>query len=405
MQAIRFHYRPVRYLWTRFAAARRPGLALGRTGCVTFDEVEPPALPGPDWVRIKTTLSGICGSDLSAITANDSFTLEPFGAYPFTFGHENTGVIDSVGANAGTFQAGQSVIVNPMLSCTQRGLEPVCDACARGEYGLCRRTRDGAIGTGPMIGYCPTVGGGWSRYFVAHKTQLHDASGLPDDVAILTDPFASSLRPVLLHPPREGDTVLVIGAGSIGALTVKALRLSGWTGEISVLGRYGFQLELAEQAGATRCFRSRDEAFRWAAALRGAVSYKPTLAPKFVEGGPSLVYDTVGSESSIADAIALTREGGRIVLVGAAAKVSVDWTRIWYRQLSVAGVFAYGHAPYQGQQRDIYDVSIQLMKNDGFGELKMVTHKFPLEDYRAALTAALDKNGYRSVKVVFRPGD
>ena len=112
----------------------------------------------------------------------------------------------------------------------------------------------------------------------------------------------------------------------------------------------------------------------------------------------------MGTSGSIADAIALTREGGRIVLVGAAAKVDVDWTRIWYRQLMVAGVFAYGQAPYQGEARDIYDVSIQLMRNDGFGELNMVTHVFPLEEYRAALSAALDKNGSRSVKVVFRPG-
>jgi L-iditol 2-dehydrogenase len=405
MQALRFQDRPVRYLWTRFAAARRPGLALGPTGCVTFDRVEPPALPGSEWVRVKTVLSGICGSDLSAITANDSFTLEPFGAYPFTFGHENVGVIEETGADVKLFRAGQRVIINPMLACRQRELVPECDACARGEYGLCRRTRDGVIGTGPMIGYCPKVGGGWSRYFVAHQTQLHDAAGLSDDVAVLTDPFASSLRPVLLHPPREDDNVLVIGAGSIGVLTIKALRLVGWRGDINVLGRYPFQLEMAERAGATRVFRSRDEVFKWAGALPGAASYKPTLAPGFVEGGPSLIYDTVGSESSIGDAIALTREGGRMVLVGAAARVDVDWTRIWYRQLSVAGVFAYGQAPYQGAQRDIYDVSVQLMRADGFGELNMVTHVYPLEEYRAALSTALDKNGNRSVKVVFRPGD
>ena len=404
MQAIRFHYRPVRYLWTRFAAARSPSLALGATGCLAFDEVDVPALPGPEWVRVRTSLSGVCGSDLSAITANDSFTLEPFGAYPFTFGHENVGVVDEAGPAAGDFRPGQRVIINPMLACRQRGLEPVCDACARGEYGLCRRTREGVVGCGPMIGYCPQAGGGWSPYFVAHYTQLHPAGELPDDVAVLTDPFASSLRPVLLHPPRADDNVLVIGAGSIGALTVKALRLYGWRGDISVLGRYDFQLELAERAGATRCFRSRDEVYKWAASLPGAVAYKPTLAPRFVEGGPSLVYDTVGSPGSIADAIALTREGGRIVLVGAAARVGVDWTRIWYRQLSVAGVFAYGTVPYQGEQRDIYDVSIQLMRSDHFDELDMVTHVFPLEEYRAALTAALDKNGSRSVKVVFRPG-
>src|SRR5688500_5786997 len=189
LRAIRFHYRPVRYLWTRFAASRRPALALGPLGCVSFDDIEPPPLPGPDWVRIETAVSGICGSDLAAVTAHDSFTLEPFGAFPFTFGHENVGRIVETGAAAEPWHTGDRVIVNPMLACAQRGLEPACPACARGEYGLCRRTREGTVGTGPMIGYCPRVGGGWSAFFVAHRTQLHTADDLSDDVAVLTDPL------------------------------------------------------------------------------------------------------------------------------------------------------------------------------------------------------------------------
>ncbi|HEX7119059.1 MAG TPA: alcohol dehydrogenase catalytic domain-containing protein [Longimicrobiales bacterium] len=434
MRAIRFHYRPVRYLLTRWRSRRRPTAALGPLGCLVLEDVEPPALPGPDWVRVETTLSGICGSDLAAVTAHDSFTLEPFGAFPFTFGHENVGRIVETGATVSGWTAGERVIVNPMLSCAQRGLDPVCAACARGEYGLCRRTTDGAIGNGPMIGYHPGVGGGWSRSFVAHVSQLHRPGQLADEVAVLADPFASALRPVLLHPPvgggeREGaadagdragapapharpagtgepeaDTILVIGAGTIGVLTVKALRLTGWQGPIAVLGRHAFQLEMAERAGATHLFRGRDEVYAWAASLPGAKSYKPTLAPRFVEGGPSLVYDTVGTAGSAGDALALTREGGRIVLVGAAAKLEADWTRLWYRQLTLAGVFAYGLAPYRGESRDIYDVSIELMQHDGFGDLGMVTHEFELEEYRAALSAALDKAGHRSVKVVFRPG-
>lgn len=403
MRAIRFHYRPVRYLWTRWAARRRPAFALGPLGCLASDDVEPPTLPGPDWVRVETTLSGICGSDLSAVTAQDSFTLEPFGAFPFTFGHENVGHIAETGTDAGGWSVGDGVVVNPMLGCTQRGLDP-CPACVRGEYGLCRRTTDGAIGTGPMIGYCPAVGGGWSRFFVAHRSQLHRTGELNDEVAVLTDPFASALRPVLLHPPAEGDTVLVIGAGTIGALTVRGLRLVGWTGPVAVLGRYGFQRELARRAGASHVFARVDEVYRWAAALPGARSYRPTLASRFVEGGPSLIFDTVGSRRSAADALALAREDGRIVLVGAAARVSADWTRLWYRQLTLAGVFAYGLAPFEGEHRDIYDISLDLLRRDGFAGLGMVTHVFDLEDYRAGLSAALDKNGHRSTKVAFRPG-
>jgi threonine dehydrogenase-like Zn-dependent dehydrogenase len=402
LHAVRFHYRPLRYLLTRFAFARRPAFALGPLGCVTLDDVEPPALPGPDWVRIETSLSGICGSDLAAVTAHDSFTLEPFGAYPFTFGHENVGRVVESGSAASQWRAGERVVVNPMLACAQRGIDPVCAACVRGEYGLCRNTDQGSIGKGPMVGYCPATGGGWSRTFVAHQSQLHRTGELADETAVIVDPLASALRPVLLQPPSAEDRVLVIGAGSIGVLTVRALRALGWTGPLAVLGRYGFQLEIAERAGADTLFRSREEAYQWAASLPGARSFRPTLAPRFVEGGPSLIYDTVGSAVSIGDSLSLAREGGRIVLVGAAAKVRADLTRLWYRQLTVAGIFAYGTAPFRGQVREIYDASLELLRTDGFADLDLVTHVFALNDYRAALAAALDKGSHRSLKVAFR---
>jgi threonine dehydrogenase-like Zn-dependent dehydrogenase len=227
---------------------------------------------------------------------------------------------------------------------------------------------------------------------------------LPDDVAVLTDALASALRPVLLHPPSENDVVLVLGAGTIGALTIAALRGTGWRGTIAVLGRHDFQLELAERAGADHRFRSRAEVYAWAESLPGARAYRPTLAPRFVEGGPSLVFDTVGSDGTVGDALALTREGGRVVLVGSAARVAADWTRIWYRQLTVAGIFAYGTVRHGARCRDIYEAALELLRVDGIGDLGMVTHVFDLEDYRAALRAALDKNGYRSIKVAFRPG-
>lgn len=404
MLAIRFHYRPVRYLLTRWIGAGRASFPVSPLGCVSLDDIEPPALPGPEWVRIETTLSGICGSDLAALTAHDSFTLEPFGAFPFTFGHENVGRIIERGTAVMDWSTGDRVIVNPMLACRQRGLSPECAACARTEYGLCRRTMDGAIGGGPMIGYCPATGGGWSRFFVAHASQLHATRGMDDTSAVLADPLASALRPVLLHPPAEGDTVLVIGAGTIGVLTVLALRAVGWTGPVTVLGRYAFQAELGSRAGADRTLRDRAELYDWAASGPGARAYDPSLAPKFVEGGPSLIYDTVGSEQTVRDSLAICREGGRVVLVGNAARIRADWTRVWYRQLTVAGIFAYGFAPWKGQSLDIYEAALDILAADEIGQLGMVTHTFALEEYRAALATALDKGGQRSVKVVLRPG-
>lgn len=402
MLAVRFHYRPVRYLLTRAMSSRIPGISLSPLGFIKLDDVEPPGLPGPEWVRVETLMSGICGSDLGVITAHDSFTLEPFAAYPFTFGHENVGRITEAGRESG-WEVGRRVIVNPMLTCAQRGFTELCGACARGEYGLCRNTTRGDFGPGPMTGYCPAVGGGWSPGFVAHRDQLYDAEGLSDEVAVLADPFATALRAVLLHPPREDDTVLVIGAGTIGALTVKALRVTGWDGPIAVLGRHGFQIELAERAGADIRFRSRNEAFDWAAGLPDARSYKPTIGPRFIEGGPSLIYDSVGTASTVRNSLSLCRERGRIIVVGAAARVNADWTRVWYRELTVAGIFAYGLAPWKGERCDIYEAATDLLRSHRFEALRMVTHVFDLEEYRAAIATALDKGGKRSIKVVFRP--
>jgi L-iditol 2-dehydrogenase len=403
MQAVRFHYRPLRYLLTRAVARKSPAFALSRAGCVSLDDVEPPALPGPDWVRVQSTLSGICGSDLSAVTAHDSFTLEPFGAYPFTFGHETVGIVSEVGANVAEWKQGARVTVNPMLACKQRGFDPECDACARGDIGLCRRVKDGAI-AGPMIGFSPTVGGGWSESFVAHKSQLFDVTGLSDQVAVLTEPFASALRPVLLHAPKEDDVVLVLGAGSIGLLTIKALRLSGFNGEITVSCKYAFQAERAEQAGASRVLRGREALYKWAAGLRDARKYKPTIGPAFIEGGPSLVYNAVGSTGAMRDALALARDSGRIVLIGAPGKMNVDFTRVWFRQLSVHGVYAFGTIPFEGvANQRVFDAALSLMRRSSFAQLELLTHTFALTEYRQALDTALDKNARGAVKVVFRP--
>ncbi len=403
MQAIRFHYRPVRYLLTRYTASRLPAIAWSPLGCIRCDEVKPPALPGPGWVRIEPTLAGICGSDLSAVAAHDSFTLEPFGAYPFTFGHENVGVVAETGGAAGDWQIGERVVVNPFLACRQRELDPPCPPCARGEYGLCRRTNEGVVGGGPLIGYSPATGGGWAKTFVAHHTQLRPLRELPDDEGVLTDPFGAALRPVLLHPPAPDDTVLVIGAGTIGALTIRALRMIGWEGPIAVAARHAFQRDLADRAGAGPILSGREDVYRWAAGLPQARSYQPTLAPRFVEGGPSLVYDTIGSKRSLGDALALTREGGRIVLVGSAAKLPADWTRVWYRHLTIAGIFMYGLVPFEGAQVDIYDAALALMRRHRLGSLAMITHSFPLAEYRRALATALDKADSGAIKVVFRP--
>jgi threonine dehydrogenase-like Zn-dependent dehydrogenase len=400
LRAIRFHYRPVRYLLARAVSRRMPTLGAGPLGFVRLDRVDPPALPGADWVRLEPRLSGICGSDLGVITAHDSFTLEPFGAFPFTFGHEIVATVAETGPAVRDWAAGDRVIVHPMLACRQKGVE-ACAACARGDYGICRRATDGQ---GAITGFSPLTGGGWSDGLVAHESQLLPQGDLPDEVAVLTDPFASAARAVFLEPPGPGDVVLVMGAGTIGLLTVRALRLLGWEGFIAVSTRYGFQARRAEAAGADLALESRDALYDWAASLPGATVHKPSLAPRFVEGGPSLIYDTVGASGTIRDCLALTREGGRIAVVGAAARADVDLTRLWHRQIRMTGVMVYGAVEHGGRTMDIFGASLELIRGDDLGGLGLLTHTFELEEYRDAISVALSKRDHESIKVAFRPG-
>jgi L-iditol 2-dehydrogenase len=383
---------------TRMTARRLPGMGAGPLGFVRLDDVEPPALPGPDWVRLESRLSGICGSDLGVITAHDSFTLEPYSAYPFTFGHEIVARVKEPGPAVSRWSEGDRVIVNPMLSCRQKGLEP-CPACARGDYGVCRRATDG---TGHIAGFSPLTGGGWGDELVVHESQLHPQGELSDEVALLTDPFASAAKGVFLEPPEPGDVVLVMGAGSIGLLTVRALRLTGWDGPIAVSARYPFQARKALEAGADEVLASRSELYEWAASLPGADLFKPTLAPRVVEGGPSLVYDSVASQQTLADCLALTREGGRIVVPGAAGKTELDLTRLWHRQIRATGVMVYGPVQRDGRTLDIFDATLELMRADGLHEMELVTDTFQLEDYRDAIRVALGKDAHGSIKVAFR---
>lgn len=399
MRAIRFHYRPVRYLLARAASRRLPAVGAGRLGFVSLDRVEPAQLPGRDWVRVESRLSGVCGSDLGVITAHDSFSLEPYGAYPFTFGHEIVGTVVETGSAVGRWSAGDRVIVHPMLSCRQKGEDP-CASCRRGEEGLCRRATDGR---GGITGFSPLTGGGWSDGLVVHESQLRAQEELADEVAVLADPFASAARGVFLEPPAPGDVVLVLGAGTIGLLTVRALRLTGWEGTIAVSARYGFQARRAEAAGANVVLESGSALYDWAASLPGAALFRPSLAPRFVEGGPSLIYDTVGSAGTIRDSLALAREGGRIVVTGAAARVDVDLTRLWHRQIRMTGVMVYGRVEFKGRTVDIFDAALELIRADDLARLGLVTHTFELEEYRDAISVALSKRDRESIKVAFRP--
>src|ERR1051325_9306739 len=195
------------------ASGGRPEVATSALSMLKLGDVAEPPLPASNWVRVRPSVSGICGSDLSAISAPISLYLDPLTSYPFVPGHEVAGILDD----------GSRVVIEPALGCIVRGIEPPCPRCAEGRPGLCYNVTEGPIEVGLQTGYCADTGGGWGEVIVAHPSQIHPVPDeLSDDAAVLLEPLACCIPAALRGGATRDDIVVVSGAGPIGPLTIAA---------------------------------------------------------------------------------------------------------------------------------------------------------------------------------------
>jgi threonine dehydrogenase-like Zn-dependent dehydrogenase len=387
---------------------RFPGLATSPYALLRLRDVEPPRLPNAHWVRVRPALSGVCGSDLASITAEGSPFFAPLTSFPFTFGHEVVGTVEEVGPEVRAVAVGDRVVVEPALHCGVRGINPPCAACRAGQYGNCVNVTKGDISAGVQTGYCRDTGGGWSGSLVAHEAQLHKVpDGLPDDAAVMVEPFSCALHGVLRALGTEysvlcAQTVLVLGCGTMGLLTIAALRAIEAPCRIVALAKHPHQREFAKQLGAHEIVpagRGQDDAL---CRRSGATLHQPEIGRPTVLGGFDLVFDCVGSPRSLDDALRFTRARGRTVLVGMPAiPKMVDWTTIWFKELNVMGVYAYGVEDFRGERVRTFELALRFLREGRVDLRPLVTHRFALADYKRAIRTALATGPHRSVKTVF----
>ena len=415
MIAIQFRKSIPRYLASRTIGPRWPGIYTSAMSPISQREIPEPDLPTPHWVRVRPTLSGICGSDLATICAKGSTYFSPLTSTPFVLGHEVVGIVTEIGAEAAGVGVGDRVVLQPALGCRVRGQEPACEACAAGRVALCSNVTRGDISAGIQTGYCRDTGGAWSEGFVAHDSQLHAVpDSMDDELAVLCEPFACALHGALRarleclsKADNVGSTVaLVMGCGSIGLLTIAAIRAIGSDARIVAVAKYSHQREHAKSLGASEIvMHTRDVNAlyaRLAAALRVEL-HRPEIGKPTVIGGADLTFDCVASSSSIDDCCRFTRAGGRTVLVGMPGIPSgVDWTSIWYKELTVRAAYAYGREAFHGKTRTTFDLALELMPKLEGALRALVGEPFALREHRAAVRAALHTGAGRSVKTIFR---
>jgi threonine dehydrogenase-like Zn-dependent dehydrogenase len=241
---------------------------------------------------------------------------------------------------------------------------------------------------------------------LAHASQLHPVPPqLSDEAAALAEPLACGLHAVLARPPAEGERALVIGGGTIGLGTLTALRLVAPRTEVTIVVRHPAQAALATQLGASHVVVDRDGngAQRAAVEHAGAREHRALAGGATLTGGFELVYECAGHAASLDAAQRVTAPRGHLALIGSVAIVrQLDLTLAWARELRIGGSYVYGReASLPGQPHTI-DHLLGLLAADGAPDVSgLVTHRFRLEAWRAALRIAMGRGRASSVKVVF----
>jgi threonine dehydrogenase-like Zn-dependent dehydrogenase len=359
-------------------------------------------------VRIRPVLSGICGSDLTTVAGRSSIYLSAFTSFPFVPGHEVVGNVVETGAAVDRLKVGDRVVLEPALGCSVRGIADPCYPCLEGHYANCERITQGDVSSGVQIGYCRDTGGGWGSELVAHDSQLHLVpDGVTNEAAVLTEPLSCALHGVLEARIPEGTRVLVVGSGTIGLLTIAALRAQEPTCNVVAVAKYDHQRQLASALGADHVVAPGAGGYEQLAQLSGGTSYSLPMGKPAVLGGFDVTFECTGSAGGVEDAIRWTRSQGQLVMTGMPGVGKIDLTPMWYQELRVNGAYAYSletTGETNGTAKvKTFGLALDMLSKDNWGDrlAALVRHKFRLKQHRKAMAAATRPGRSGAVKAVF----
>jgi threonine dehydrogenase-like Zn-dependent dehydrogenase len=398
----------VKALVFRHSLAREAVTAIGgrlgqrafvsRLAPARLEDVAELPLPAADWVRVETTISGLCGSDVKQIVLNGARDnpLTALVSFPHVLGHE------VVGRRADT---GERVVLNPWLSCRPRGIDPPCEACQDGRYPWCRNFRDGGLPASIHLGNCAGAAGAHAERFAAHISQLFAIpAGVPDEAAVLADPVSVSLRSVLLAPPLDGQPVLVYGSGTLAFAAIALLRHLYPATQVWAATRPGARAALASRLGAHAVLSSHpEELIRQVAGRVGTRPLEPWSKRGWLQDGPAVVYDTIGSAQTVATSLRLLATGGTLIISGVEPPKRFEWTPLYFKELRMIGSNGFGIETVGGVAKHAMEHYFDFVLA-GFDLTPVVTHRFPLERWGEAVLTVKNARRTGAVKVLLVPG-
>jgi (R,R)-butanediol dehydrogenase/meso-butanediol dehydrogenase/diacetyl reductase len=276
----------------------------GGRGVVVEEAPEPSCSEGCALIRV--TNAGICGSDIFASSGHHP-RIRP----PVILGHEFSGVVEKVCADASNLAPGDRVTVEPVYGCG------TCRYCRSGRYNLCPKFGIFGIDTD----------GAFTSYI---SVPVHQIFKLPEGLSLeegaLIEPLAVVVHSVRISRMEVGHSVAVLGAGPIGLLTAQVVHAIG-AKDVVVIEPSKFRREKAAQMGF------------------GGLPPEEATADAFSAAGGrpfDIIYDTTGAAPAVQSALELVKRGGQVVLTGIHKQATpLDLMGITYNQLDLLGSFCY----------------------------------------------------------------
>lgn len=397
------------------AALKKIGLARTYSMIKYKKDWPEPEIEFPRQVKVKSLLSGICASDLHQIDVEMPYIASILAQKknPFPIGHEVVGIVEEVGDEVEKLKKGDKVVFSPIANCEAYGFEK-CPSCQQGDYQSCLALAGHGDDSeleekyGGRLAFGGFGGGGFSESFIAFEgqlTKIHD--DIPDEIAVLTEPFSVALHAVLKRVPDDHETAIVIGAGIIGLMMIAAIRALGSKCKLIIMARYPTQVEAAETLGADVVLidRSGEGLYDKISDLTDGSLFKPAIGKRVLFGnkGPDVIFDSIGSGRTIDDALHLVRTNGTIVIVGMAFKgmKNIEWALQIYKELDILGSMMHGREVHAGTEIDTFELAVDFLTEYGDRFRGLVTHRFPIEQYKEAFKVASKKGKYDAIKVVF----
>jgi threonine dehydrogenase-like Zn-dependent dehydrogenase len=405
VRAVVFDLSIPRYLVAKAVGNVALNLYDGDNSCLRVrEDVPEPKLPADDWVKLKPIACGLCGTDVATVYFKHPPSLSPYASFPFVPGHEVLATVVEVGKAVRKVREGDRVVIDPWLNCAVRAEKP-CARCVASDYQVCERTALGPM-KGMILGGCSELPGGLADRMVAHESQLFLVpKDMSDGRAVLAEPLAVAVHAVARNPPARDEKVLVIGGGPIAFSAVLVMAELGYDADVTLYALEPTHLDKARALGANRALCPRDEPLiDLAIRLTGAPRLKPVLGRDFLAGGFDRVFDCVGSAASLADAFAVIRPGGTIVMVGASGVMpKLDLSFLWSKEIRLVGTLGYGFEEQRGSRRRTFDIALDVLAAPARPVEDLVTHRFSFDRVRDALRANLFRHKSGAMKTILHP--